>query len=57
MVGQRDYARKEFGYGLTWVMLFSYPLMAATQAVSARVRDRTRLGPQTGRRDPWPAHG
>jgi hypothetical protein len=57
MVGQRDYARKEFGYGLTWVMLFSYPLMAATQAISARVRDRTRLGPQTGRRDPWPAHG
>ena len=27
----------QFGYGLTWVMLFSYPLMAVTQAISARI--------------------
>jgi NRAMP (natural resistance-associated macrophage protein)-like metal ion transporter len=27
----------QFGYSLTWVMLFSYPLMAVTQAVSARI--------------------
>ena len=26
-----------FGYGLAWVMLFSYPLMAVTQAISARI--------------------
>jgi NRAMP (natural resistance-associated macrophage protein)-like metal ion transporter len=27
----------QFGYGLAWVMLFSYPLMAVTQAISARI--------------------
>ncbi len=27
----------QFGYGLTWVMLFSYPLMAVTQAISAEI--------------------
>jgi len=27
----------QFGYGMTWVMLFSYPLMAAIQEVSARI--------------------
>jgi NRAMP (natural resistance-associated macrophage protein)-like metal ion transporter len=27
----------QFGYQLTWVMLFSYPLMAVTQAISARI--------------------
>src|SRR3954471_4315448 len=26
----------QFGCGLTWLMLFSYPLMAVTQAISAR---------------------
>ena len=26
-----------FGYGMTWVMLFSYPLMAAIQEISARI--------------------
>jgi len=26
-----------FGFGLAWVMLFSYPLMAVTQAISARI--------------------
>lgn len=26
----------QFGYGMTWVMLFSYPLMAAIQEISAR---------------------
>jgi NRAMP (natural resistance-associated macrophage protein)-like metal ion transporter len=27
----------QFGYGMTWVMLFSYPLMAAIQEISARI--------------------
>ncbi len=27
----------QFGYGMGWVMLFSYPLMAAIQVVSARI--------------------
>ncbi|HET6804207.1 MAG TPA: divalent metal cation transporter [Frateuria sp.] len=27
----------QFGYGLAWVMLFSYPLMAVTQAISGRI--------------------
>ena len=33
----------QFGYGLTWTMLFSYPLMSAVQMISAR------LGRTTGR--------
>ena len=27
----------QFGYGLTWTMLFSYPLMSAVQMISARI--------------------
>ena len=27
----------QFGYGMTWVMLFSWPLMAAIQEISARI--------------------
>ncbi len=27
----------QFGYGMSWVMLFSYPLMAAIQEISARI--------------------
>src|SRR5260370_1086535 len=27
----------QFGYGMAWVMLFSYPLMASIQEVSARI--------------------
>jgi NRAMP (natural resistance-associated macrophage protein)-like metal ion transporter len=27
----------QFGYGLTWVMLFSYPLMAIIQVISAQI--------------------
>lgn len=30
-------AGAQFGLGLSWVMLFSYPLMAATQVISARI--------------------
>src|ERR1017187_7198894 len=27
----------QFGYGMLWTMLFSYPLMAAIQQISARI--------------------
>ena len=27
----------QFGYGMSWIMLFSYPMMAATQEISARI--------------------
>jgi len=27
----------QFGYGLSWTLVFSYPLMAATQEISARI--------------------
>ena len=34
----------QFGYGLSWTMLFSYPLMAAIQAVSAQIGSVTGFG-------------
>src|SRR5262245_61293468 len=30
-------AGAQFGLGLTWTILFTYPLMAATQEISARI--------------------
>src|SRR6476620_8159759 len=36
-------AGAQFGYGLAWTMLFTYPLMTAVQMVSAR------MGRTTGR--------
>jgi NRAMP (natural resistance-associated macrophage protein)-like metal ion transporter len=30
-------AGAQFGFAMTWVMLFSYPLMAVTQVISARI--------------------
>ena len=30
-------AGAQFGYGMSWVMLFTYPLMAAIQEISARI--------------------
>jgi len=37
-------AGAQFGYGLTWTMLFSYPLMAAVQIISARIGRTTGHG-------------
>jgi len=37
-------AGAQFGYGLTWLMLFSWPLMAAAQMISARIGRVTGLG-------------
>jgi NRAMP (natural resistance-associated macrophage protein)-like metal ion transporter len=34
----------QFGYGLAWTLLFSYPLMAAIQEISARIGRVTGLG-------------
>src|ERR1700716_4641481 len=37
-------AGAQFGYALTWTMLFTYPLMTAVQIVSARVGRTTGRG-------------
>jgi NRAMP (natural resistance-associated macrophage protein)-like metal ion transporter len=37
-------AGAQFGYGLTWTMLFTYPLMAAVQMISARIGRTTGHG-------------
>jgi len=37
-------AGAQFGYQLGWVMLFSYPLMAVTQVIAARIGAVTGLG-------------
>lgn len=37
-------AGAQFGYGLCWVLLFSWPLMAAAQMVSARIGRVTGVG-------------
>jgi NRAMP (natural resistance-associated macrophage protein)-like metal ion transporter len=34
----------QFGYGLTWTMLFTYPLMSAVQMISARIGRTTGRG-------------
>src|ERR1700721_3402197 len=34
----------QFGYGLAWTLLFSYPLMAAIQEISARIGRVTGFG-------------
>src|ERR1700738_5517599 len=34
----------QFGYGMLWTMLFSYPLMAAMQEISARIGRITGAG-------------
>jgi NRAMP (natural resistance-associated macrophage protein)-like metal ion transporter len=34
----------QFGYGLCWILLFSYPLMAVTQEISARIGGVTGCG-------------
>jgi NRAMP (natural resistance-associated macrophage protein)-like metal ion transporter len=42
-IGTYSQVGAQFGYGMLWTMLFSYPLMAAIQEISAR------LGRVTGR--------
>ena len=50
----------QFGYGMGWVMLFSYPLMAAIQVVSARIGCVTGIGIAANLRrhySPWLLRG
>jgi NRAMP (natural resistance-associated macrophage protein)-like metal ion transporter len=48
-------AGAQFGYGLTWTMLFTYPLMAAVQMISARVGRTTGRGIAGNLRVHYPA--
>lgn len=45
----------QFGYGMAWVMLFSYPLMAAIQEISARIGRVTGQGIAGNLRQHYPA--
>jgi Mn2+/Fe2+ NRAMP family transporter len=45
----------QFGYGMAWVMLFSYPLMAAIQEISARIGRVTGQGIASNIRAHYPA--
>ena len=45
----------QFGYGLTWTLLFSYPLMCAIQEISARIGRVTGLGIAGNLRKFYPA--
>lgn len=45
----------QFGYGLAWTMLFSYPLMAVTQEIAARIGLVTGCGIAQNLRRHYPA--
>src|SRR5437762_9643646 len=45
----------QFGYGLLWVMLFSYPLMAGIQEICARLGRVTGAGIAANMRRHYPA--
>src|ERR1700693_1069348 len=47
-------AGAQFGYGLGWVMLFSWPLMAAIQEISARIGRVTGKGIAANIREHYP---
>src|SRR5947207_13428273 len=44
----------QFGYALLWTMLFTYPLMAAIQEISARIGRVTGRGIAANRRRHFP---
>jgi Mn2+/Fe2+ NRAMP family transporter len=48
-------AGAQFGYGLAWVLLFSWPLMAAIQEISARIGRVTGRGIAANLRRHYPA--
>ena len=48
-------AGAQFGYALTWLMLFTWPLMAAIQEISARLGRVTGKGIAANIRDHYPA--
>ena len=43
-IGTYSQVGAQFGYGLLWTMLISYPLMAAIQEISARIGRVTGIG-------------
>ena len=47
-------AGAQFGYGMTWVMLFTWPLMAAIQEISARIGRVTGQGIAANLREHYP---
>ena len=47
-------AGAQFGFGMGWVMLFSWPLMAAIQEVSARIGRVTGKGIAANLREHYP---
>jgi NRAMP (natural resistance-associated macrophage protein)-like metal ion transporter len=47
-------AGAQFGYGMTWVMLFTWPLMAAIQEISARIGRVTGKGIAANLREHYP---
>src|SRR5690349_3354184 len=48
-------AGAQFGYGLTWTMLFTYPLMAVVQEISGRIGRTTGRGIAGNIRKHYPA--
>src|ERR1700731_2560120 len=43
-IGTYSQVGAQFGYGMSWLMLFSFPLMAAIQEISARIGRVTGIG-------------
>src|ERR1051326_6583779 len=43
-IGTYSQVGAQFGYGMSWIMLFSYPMMAAIQEISARIGRVTGYG-------------
>lgn len=54
-IGTYSQAGAQFGYGLLWTMLLTYPLMVAIQSVSARIGRVTGRGLATNLRRHYPA--
>jgi len=48
-------AGAQFGFSMTWVMLFTWPLMAAIQEISARIGRVTGQGIAANLREHYPA--
>src|SRR5438067_9782485 len=53
-IGTYSQVGAQFGYGLLWTMLFSYPLMAAIQEISARIGRVTGVGIAANLRKNYP---
>jgi NRAMP (natural resistance-associated macrophage protein)-like metal ion transporter len=53
-IGTYSQVGAQFGYGLLWTMLISYPLMAAIQEISARIGRVTGCGIAANLRKSYP---